>query len=123
MAPAPIQNAFNYPKIENIHTKILEAVTKPEALDMSDWHKSIEINEAGVYCGTTHCRAGWVVALAGKEGIELEQKTSTVFAAMMIYKESSNIRVSPTRFYENNEKAMEDMVLCAQKEVELISKI
>ncbi|MGB0405020.1 MAG: hypothetical protein ACPGDB_02385, partial [Fusobacterium sp.] len=37
-------------KIENIHQKVLEAVTTDNALDMSDWHT----------CETTHCRAGWV---------------------------------------------------------------
>lgn len=60
--------------------------------------------------------AGWVVTLTGKKGKELEAKTSTLFAAMMIYKASSPIRVSPTRFFENNEKAMEDIKKCAEKE-------
>jgi len=35
-------------------------------------------------CDTTHCRAGWVTMIAGKEGKELEEKTSTQFAAMQI---------------------------------------
>jgi len=60
------------PTITNIHTKVLEAVSKKGALDMDDWHSS---------CGTTHCRAGWVVVLAGEEGLMLEKKTSTEFAA------------------------------------------
>jgi len=67
------------PKIENIHASILAAVEKPGALDMSTWHT----------CDTTHCRAGWVVTLAGKPGKELEQATSTLFAAMQIYHASS----------------------------------
>jgi hypothetical protein len=73
---------------------------------MSTWHT----------CETTHCRAGWVVTLAGEKGKELEQKTSTLFAAMMIYKASSDIRVSPTRFFESNVKAMEDIKRCAELE-------
>jgi hypothetical protein len=75
---------------------------------MGDWHT----------CDTTHCRAGWVVHLAGQAGGELEKKTSTLFAAMQIYKKSSDIKVPPTRFFETNEKAMEDMRRCAKLEKE-----
>lgn len=63
---------LNPPKIENIHNTLLNAVNKPNALNMGAWHT----------CDTTHCRAGWVVTLAGKKGKELESKTSTLFAAM-----------------------------------------
>jgi hypothetical protein len=94
------------PVIENIHAKVLNAVNNPNALNMGTWHT----------CDTTHCRAGWVVNLAGKEGYELEEKTSTAFAAMQIYKASSKIRVSPNRFYETNEIAMADIVRCAELE-------
>jgi hypothetical protein len=73
---------------------------------MSDWHT----------CDTSHCRAGWVVRLAGKEGYELENKTSTQFAAMQIYKVSSPIKVSPPRFFETDEVAMEDIKRCAEEE-------
>jgi hypothetical protein len=77
---------------------------------MSQWHT----------CDTTHCRAGWVVFLAGEEGKNLENKTSTLFAAMQIYKASSSIKVSPARFYEDNKKAMSDMERCAKEEAELL---
>jgi hypothetical protein len=73
---------------------------------MSDWHT----------CDTTHCRAGWVVFLAGQEGRDLELKTTTQFAAMQIYKASSPIRVSPVRFFESNNEALQDMKQCAEKE-------
>ena len=73
---------------------------------MSAWHT----------CETTHCRAGWVVTLAGEKGKELEKKTSTLFAAMMIYKESSPIRVLPARFFDSNIKAMDDIKRCAELE-------
>ena len=73
---------------------------------MDDWHT----------CDTTHCRAGWVVFLAGKEGSELERQTSTLFAAMQIYKASSSISVSPVRFFESEEKAILDMRRCAELE-------
>lgn len=94
------------PVIENIHQKVLEAVSEEGALDMDTWHS----------CETTHCRAGWVVQLAGKEGKELEQMTSTPFAAMQIYKASSDIKVPPTRFHDNADVAMKDMERCAAEE-------
>lgn len=94
------------PVIENIHQKVLSAVSVKDAFDMGTWHK----------CDTTHCRAGWVVVLAGKEGKLLEEQTDTAFAAQQIYKASSNIRVSPPRFYESNEVAMADIIRCAEEE-------
>ncbi|MBO9613394.1 MAG: hypothetical protein J7619_11895 [Dyadobacter sp.] len=110
---APVSSAkapegTRYPVIENIHQKVLEAVSAPNVLDMQSWHT----------CDTTHCRAGWVVFMAGEEGRKLEQKTTTAFAAMMIYKASSEIRVSPTRFYESNDVAMADIKRCADLEVQ-----
>jgi hypothetical protein len=92
--------------IENIHQKILEATSNPNSLSMDDWHT----------CDTTHCRAGWAVVLAGEKGKELEKKTSTLFAAMQIFKASSDIRVFPTRFFETNEVAMKDIKRCAKLE-------
>jgi hypothetical protein len=95
-----------YPVIENIHQKIFEAASAPKALDMTDWHT----------CDTTHCRAGWAVHLAGEAGAKLERQTSTLFAAMQIYKASSPVLVSPVRFFESNEIALEDMRKCAEAE-------
>jgi hypothetical protein len=77
---------------------------------MSTWHT----------CDTTHCRAGWVVVLAGEAGKELESKTDTCFAAMTIYNASSHIKVSPTMFYVNNEESMKDIVRCAELEKQTI---
>ena len=94
------------PVVLNIHGSVLAAASKPEALNMETWHT----------CATTHCRAGWVVHLAGEAGYELEQKTSPEFAAMQIYKASSDITVSPVRFYESDEQAMADMRRCAELE-------
>jgi hypothetical protein len=100
---------FQHPVIPSIHAAVLAVASNPDALNMKNWHT----------CETTHCRAGWVVVLAGAAGKELEAKTSTMFAAMQIYKASSPIRVSPTRFFETNEKAMEDMKRCAAEEAAL----
>lgn len=75
---------------------------------MGDWHT----------CNTTHCRAGWIVHLAGDKGYELESVTTTEFAAMQIYKASSPIRVYPQQFYKSNQDAMNDILKCAQMEIE-----
>ncbi len=101
---------MSIPKIESIHQKIFEASKIPEQFDMGNWHKQTE-------CGTTHCRAGLVVFLAGDEGLKLEQETDTLFAAMQIYKKSSPIRVPIPRFFESNTEAMADMKRCAEEEV------
>jgi hypothetical protein len=98
--------AFKIPVIENIHQKVLEAASAPNALNMGYWHT----------CDTTHCRAGWVEHLAGEAGKILAAKTSTLFAAMQIYKASSPIEVAPTRFFETNDQAMTDMERCANEE-------
>jgi hypothetical protein len=100
------KNELIIPIIENIHQKILEATSADGALDMSEWHT----------CDNTHCRAGWVVFLAGKEGKDLENKTSTEFAASQIYKKSSNIRVLIDKFYLKNKESMEDIKRCAEEE-------
>ncbi|MDB5200543.1 MAG: hypothetical protein JWO92_2506 [Chitinophagaceae bacterium] len=94
------------PVIENIHQKVLEAVSTPKAFDMSAFHK----------CETTHCWAGWVIHIAGEKGYELERQTSSVFAAMQILDKSSPIKVSPTRFFEDNETAMSNIEKCAEQE-------
>ena len=76
---------------------------------MGSWH-------AHGFCGTTHCRAGWVTHLAGEAGRKLEEATSTEFAAMQIYAASSPIPVSPVRFYEADDVAMADIKRCADEE-------
>lgn len=86
------------PKIENIDKVVYEACSAPNALDMQDWHT----------CETTHCRAGWVVTLAGQAGKELEVFYGTALAALLIYKESGS-PIHPTRFFDSNEDATLDM--------------
>lgn len=96
--------------IPNIHKTVLDAVKKPGALEMRTWHT----------CDTTHCRAGWVVTLAGEKGRALEDASSTLFAAMQIYHASCPaVPVSPVRFFGTNDKALEDMERCAAEEQKL----
>jgi hypothetical protein len=93
------------PRIDRIHEKVYAAVSQPDALNMGDWHT----------CETTHCRAGWVVTLAGDAGKELEARFGTELAAMLIYRESGS-PINPCRFYDSNEAALEDMRKLAEME-------
>jgi hypothetical protein len=98
-------------KIEHIHRLVYEAASKPDALDMSSWH-------ATDACGTTHCRAGWVVHLAGDAGRALEWAMGTSAAAAMIYMASDpNLEKVPD-FYCSNEAALADMKRLAGLEAE-----
>jgi uncharacterized protein YjbI with pentapeptide repeats len=93
------------PVIEDIHAKVYAAASQPGALNMNMWH-----------CGTSHCRAGWVVTLAGKEGADLEAKIGTPAAAIAIYMASDPERWKTERlpdFYCNNETALADMARMA----------
>jgi hypothetical protein len=76
-------------------------------LNMSQWHT----------CETTHCRAGWIVHLAGEKGKALEAATSTAHAARAIYRASDPGCRAP-HFYASNERAMEDIKKCAALETE-----
>src|SRR5258706_125937 len=68
-------NLSGVPIIPNIHQVVYEAASKPNALDMSAWHS----------CETTHCRAGWVITLAGLDGRAMEYCLGTPAAAALIY--------------------------------------
>jgi len=87
------------PFIKDIHKTLYEAVSKPGALDMSAWHT----------CGTTHCRAGWVVTLAGEAGAAMEFCMGTPAAAALIYLKSDPKIEKIPDFYCENEEALEDM--------------
>jgi hypothetical protein len=97
------------PRIENIHQAVYAAASNPKALEMGAWHS----------CETTHCRAGWVTHLAGPEGAALEKFHNTELAAMLIYRESSDIEVYPWRFYQSADEALADMKRCADEEAAL----
>lgn len=73
---------------------------------MGTWHA----------CETTHCRAGWVVTLAGKPGQALESRLGTALSARLIYKASDpGIKMFPD-FYCGNEEALADMKRLAEEE-------
>lgn len=89
------------PVVPNIHRALLEAVSTG-GLDMGSWH-----------CGTTHCRAGWVVTLAGQAGAALEARLGTNAAAALIYQASDpNLERIPN-WFASTEEALEDIRRCA----------
>jgi hypothetical protein len=55
-------------------------------------------------------------APTGEAGKKLEGATSTLFAAIQIYK-ASGYPISPCRFFDSNEKAMEDIERLADPRV------
>lgn len=91
------------PVIPDIHGLVYAAVSQPKALDMSSWHT----------CETTHCRAGWVVHLAGDEGRALERFHNTDLAARLIYR-ASGYDINPARFHDSNADALADMKKLAE---------
>jgi hypothetical protein len=97
----------NIPIVADLHRRIYEAASQPEALNMGDWHA----------CEKKHCRAGWIVALAGLEGHALEVFFNTELAAMLIYKASTGERINPARFYDSDEAALADMKRLAEVSV------
>ena len=73
---------------------------------MSEWHS----------CGTTHCRAGWVISLAGEGGRALEWAMGTPTAAAIIYMASDPTLEKIPDFYANNETALADMKRLAEQQ-------
>ncbi len=95
-----IENLEDVPVIKDIHKKVYEAVTADSnTLDMNDWH----------ICETTHCRAGWVTTVAGKEGAKLEDRIGVAAAAYAIYYKSDPDIGGPIDFFASNEVAMADI--------------
>ncbi|MFA9262908.1 MAG: pentapeptide repeat-containing protein [Undibacterium sp.] len=92
------------PKIPNIHQSVYFAASADRALDMSTWHT----------CETTHCRAGWVVTLAGDAGRALEFGVGTAAAAAFIYLKSDPTIERIPDFYCGNEAALADMKRLAE---------
>ena len=99
-------NLRSVPKIENIHQKVYAAASQPDALDMSSWHT----------CETTHCRAGWVIALAGEAGAAMEFCLGTSAAASLIYLKSDPKLEKIPDFHASNKDALEDMKRSAEQE-------
>ena len=86
------------PHINHIDQVIYAVTQRPHTLQMNDWHT----------CDTTHCRAGWVVHLAGEAGYALEELHDTALAALLIYRASGR-PINPSRFYDGHHHALVDI--------------
>ena len=106
---ADLSDADWIPRIENIHQKVYAAASAPEALNMGSWHQD-------GYCGTTHCRAGWVCVLAGPGGKVLEGVYGAAAAAALIYQASDPKLERVPSWYATNSEALDDMKRLAEAE-------
>src|SRR6185295_18607619 len=92
------------PVVENIDQKILEAITAEGcSLNMGGWNT----------CKTTHCRAGWEIHLAEKEGYAFEKKLGISYMAGRMVYTVSRPGVPYPDFYAPTEVALEDIKKCA----------
>ena len=87
------------PIVPSLDCQIRDTIT----LRMDSWHGE----EA---CGTTHCRAGGAIHLAGAPGYALEKRYGSEIAGRMIYRASTG-RVPD--FFATNEEASADIRRCA----------
>ena len=101
---ADLRGAGKIPVIPNIHQVVYAAASDTDALDMATWHT----------CETTHCRAGWVVTLAGAAGAAMEWCLGTPAAAALIYQASDPGLEKIPDFYASNEDALADMKKLAE---------
>ena len=96
---------YDAPAVPDIHQRLAEVVNEKN-LEMGDWHT----------CETTHCRAGWVVTLAGEAGRELEGKIGTNAAAALIYMASDPELERIPNWVADNEDALADIQEMAAKQ-------
>jgi uncharacterized protein YjbI with pentapeptide repeats len=100
------------PSIHDLDAQILARVERdPGSFDMSTWHSDDHSDEV---CGTTHCRAGWAIVLAGAAGRELENRYGPYAAGAKIYIASTG-RVPD--FHASDEAALNDIRACAANQV------
>lgn len=97
---------LSVPVIKNLDACILAAIEAGGELDMTNWH------DDGI-CGTTHCRGGWAIHLAGSAGYALEYALGIESAAACIYLASTG-RVPD--FFAMDEDALEDIRRCAAEQ-------
>ena len=92
----------NVPVIAHIDATILAAIEAGGHLKMNNWHT----------CGTTHCRAGWAITLAGEAGLKLESVIGSSAAGALIYNKSRPNQRIPD-FYASDDAALADIRACA----------
>jgi len=94
-------------KVDGIDSKILAAIeTGLGRLDMGAWHGG-DCDQTN-WCGTSHCRAGYAICLAGEAGFALERKYGPEVAGRMIYAVSRPDAPVPD-FFADTETALADI--------------
>jgi hypothetical protein len=107
--------------IPGLHGKILAAIKRKGCrLDMSTWHA--EVNEQGEPCGTTHCRAGWAIMLAGSGGRVLEQLLGSATAGALITQASCPWLEKVPDWTASDAEALADIEAMAKREREEAAK-
>lgn len=135
------------PRLEDIDDQIWQEIKRrPHHFDMSMFHQSTNIMDDGqlielsadelldgkvtLYdewsvtkpvpvhaCKTKHCRAGFVIMLAGKKGLKLEQRMhSAATAAAAIYIKSRPDEPVPSFEDGTDNEAREDIKACAARQ-------
>ena len=110
LSRANLRGADWIPVIPNIHASVYAVASAEGALDMGAWHQN-------GFCGTTHCRAGWVTHLAGDAGRVMDGIMGTAAAAALIYAKSDPQMERVPSFYASSEAALADMKRLADAEV------
>ena len=89
--------------VDQLDAKILVIIEgSPNTFDAGAWHSN---------CGTTHCRAGWAIELAGDAGRELERALGSSAAGALIYHASTG---HIPDFYSTTDAAIADIRECAR---------
>ena len=97
--------------VENLFSKIKEAVGDGNGLEMASWHT----------CETTHCIAGWAIHLAGDAGrVVASLLGSSVAGALIIRDSCSYLEGKTPNFYASNEEGLNFINECAEKESALV---
>ena len=98
----------NVPVVEHLDAKILYSLeSNLFQLEMNSWHGTSA-------CGTTHCRAGSAIHLAGDRGYALEQELGDPQSAGRAIYLASTGRVP--QFFTTNDLALDDIKRCAAED-------
>jgi hypothetical protein len=100
------------PIISGIDAAILKEIEAGGKLDMSSWH-----GPSNHWCGTTHCRAGWAIHIAGTPGKKLQDRFGPHIAGVLIYQASRPGKRTP-HFFASTEDALADIRACAGDKVQ-----
>ena len=108
-------SGITIPTIDDIHVRLRDVIGEDGCrLKMSKWHSE---------CGTTHCRAGWVVTLAGENGRALEEAAGTAIAAALIYMASDPTLPCIPDFHCEDALAFADIDRLAKQSTNLAAQL